>query len=268
MNILAKREILRYFNEQLAVKIGVSEAIVIQQIEYWVKTNEKKNVNFKDGHYWTFNSIRKWAEQFPFWSEKTTKRILKKLRDDEYLITTSEYNRRGNDKTLWYRINYNKLPQFTRDSLTPVKEIECVSKGQFDPNHQPSLTPSQGQVDPSDRDSLTPALPIVTNILPKELPISNISAQKENKEEDTVPSLLSLETYLMIYRNNYQMKKGEIPPEITKEEQQQLAIFVKSGLNAQAWGKEVTSYIGKLYKYKPCLIGEILESIDIGANSL
>jgi len=202
VNILAKKdkdEILRYFNEKLAVKIGVYEAIVIQQIEYWIKSNEKKSVNFHDGHYWTFNSIEDWSVQFPFWSPKTTKRLLKQLRDDEYLITTNAYNRRKADKTLWYRINYDKLSEILGDSLTPSKGPVCPqetidSMAQVVPDHQPSLTPTQGQVVPSDRDSLTPTLPIVsnsytitTNSFPENETVS-LSEKEEPKETVNIKS--------------------------------------------------------------------------------
>jgi len=188
-----KDEILRYFNEQVAMTIGVYEAIIIQQIEYWVKANEKKKINLHDGYYWTFNSIEEWSLQFPFWCEKTTKRLLKKLRDQEYLITTNEYNHRKGDKTLWYRINYDKLNQLSRDSLTPSPIIKNPSdivepKGQVDPNQQDSLTPTQGQVGPITGDSLTPTLPIVTNSY--EITTNSYEVEKKKEEKEYVQAVI------------------------------------------------------------------------------
>ena len=40
-------------NPDLAVLIGISESIVIQQVHYWIKINEEANRNFRDGLFWT-----------------------------------------------------------------------------------------------------------------------------------------------------------------------------------------------------------------------
>ncbi|PGT18104.1 replication protein, partial [Bacillus cereus] len=52
---------------KLAVKIGINEAIVVQQVHYWL---ERSNHDY-DGKKWVFNSLDKWCEQFPFWSKRT-----------------------------------------------------------------------------------------------------------------------------------------------------------------------------------------------------
>lgn len=44
----------------LANALGLHEAIVLQQIHYWVKINEKAQRNFIDGHYWTYNTYEQW----------------------------------------------------------------------------------------------------------------------------------------------------------------------------------------------------------------
>lgn len=97
-------------NKELAKVVGLNEAIVLQQIEYWININrtaEKENA-FHDGYYWTYNTIQEWQEQFPFWSYDTVKRTLNKLRKKEILIT-GRYNKEGFDRTIWYRINYSLL---------------------------------------------------------------------------------------------------------------------------------------------------------------
>jgi len=66
-------------NVELAKLIGLNESIVLQQIQYWLKINEKAGRNFRDGYYWTYNTFEEWQEQFPFWSLSTIKRIFAKL---------------------------------------------------------------------------------------------------------------------------------------------------------------------------------------------
>lgn len=100
----------------LATLIGLNEALVLQQIEYWVnikETSDKKGKrtikeNYADGFYWTYNTVEEWAEEFPFWSHDTVKRTLKKLRDNNYVVT-GNYNEKAYDRTLWYRVNHEEL---------------------------------------------------------------------------------------------------------------------------------------------------------------
>lgn len=102
----------------LATKIGLNEAIVLQQVHYWVaEINKRANRNFKDGHYWTFNSYKKWKEQFPFWSLKTIQRIFEKLEKMNLLIT-GNFNKLSMDRTKWYRINYQQLELLENETAT------------------------------------------------------------------------------------------------------------------------------------------------------
>ena len=95
-------------DKQLATLIGLNEAMVLQQIHYWVEINKKVNKNFHEGQYWTYNSIEEWHKEFPFWSESTVKRTLTKLRERNLLITDN-FNKQRRDRTLWYTINYDEL---------------------------------------------------------------------------------------------------------------------------------------------------------------
>ena len=93
---------------QLATKIGLNESIVLQQIHYWNEINRKAKNNYKDGHYWTFNSYTDWEKQFPFWSTSTIHRTIKRL-EKMKLVVTGNYNKLKIDRTKWYRIDYDVL---------------------------------------------------------------------------------------------------------------------------------------------------------------
>ncbi|ENK9554144.1 conserved phage C-terminal domain-containing protein [Listeria monocytogenes] len=89
----------------LAREIGLNEAIVLQQIHYWL--NKKQNLH--DGRYWTYRSIQKWQEEnFSFWSLNTVKRTFTSLREKKLLLTAN-YNKKKFDKTVWYSIDYDAL---------------------------------------------------------------------------------------------------------------------------------------------------------------
>ena len=96
---------------KLAVKIGLNEAVVLQQIHYWLVTS----AHVKEGKKWVFNTYKDWQLQLPFWSESTIKRTIKSLEDQGYLISAN-FNRFKMDKTKWYSVNYEKLEQLEDDA--------------------------------------------------------------------------------------------------------------------------------------------------------
>jgi len=90
------------FNEQplvklpeLACKIGLNEAVILQQLNYWIM----KSNNIHDGKRWVYNTYSGWQKQFPWWSLSTIKRSLKKLKTMG-LIITANYNQLPQDRTV------------------------------------------------------------------------------------------------------------------------------------------------------------------------
>lgn len=97
-------------NADLAEVIGLNEAIVLQQVKYWLDINEKEKRNFKDGRYWTYDTIEEWhKKKFYFWSVDTVKRTFAKLEKMGLLLTSKSYNSRKGDTTKWYSIDEDKL---------------------------------------------------------------------------------------------------------------------------------------------------------------
>jgi hypothetical protein len=117
---------------ELATLIGLSGSIVLQQVHYWVEINRKAKRNFKEGHFWTFNSYETWQAQFPFWSLKTVKRVFTRL-EAAGLLVSDNFNRIKFDRTKWYRIDHEALER-------------CIEK-------------PKGQLDPLNEDSFTPPIP-------------------------------------------------------------------------------------------------------------
>lgn len=101
----------------LAVKTSLNEAIVLQQIHYWLEKSE----HIHDGRKWVYNSIDNWCEQFPFFSKSTVDRTFKSLCDRGLLIK-GNYNKSKFDKTNWYSIDYDRLGQFENDDDFIVNE--------------------------------------------------------------------------------------------------------------------------------------------------
>ena len=95
----------------LAQKIGLNEAVMLQQIHYWLVSSQHE----KEGRKWVYNTYKDWQLQMPFWSERTIKRSIKSLEDQGYLLSAN-YNRLKMDKTKWYSIDYEKLAELESDA--------------------------------------------------------------------------------------------------------------------------------------------------------
>lgn len=89
------------FDVELAKEYGILEAILIQNIYFWIEKNKANNKHFYDGRYWTYNSRKAFSEMFPYASEKQIRRALEKLESLNILIT-GNYNKQWSDRTLWY----------------------------------------------------------------------------------------------------------------------------------------------------------------------
>ncbi|KJW12843.1 conserved phage C-terminal domain-containing protein [Levilactobacillus spicheri] len=124
----------------LAVKVGLNEAIVLQQFHYWLQRSN----NVRDGHKWIYNSFPNWNKQFPFWGLNTLKRAVTSLEKEGYLITAN-YNKAGFDKTKWYRIDYTKLgmgrPSTQNGSTSNPEWVDGVAQnGSTNTNRLPETT--------------------------------------------------------------------------------------------------------------------------------
>ena len=104
----------------LAVKIGLAEAIVVQQIHYWLQRAKPMD----DGLRWVYNSVTEWEKQFPFWHRNTIANHLKSLRDSGILIADFKAPK-ASDRTLYYRIDYNKLSDTTTQNLCNELPKNC-----------------------------------------------------------------------------------------------------------------------------------------------
>jgi len=90
----------------LAVSIGLSEALLLQQLHYLMTAYEGKTI---EDVKWIRMSDLQWQEQFPFWSRNTIRRNLDNLEFKHKLIRVGNFNERNGDKTQWYSIDYDQL---------------------------------------------------------------------------------------------------------------------------------------------------------------
>lgn len=98
----------RLFNPTLAHEIGLPEAIFLEQLDYLCSYGGKKQA---DGKQWVYNSAIEWGEKHhPYWSVATIKRLIASLRKRGFLLAAT-FNKKGYDRTLWYRVNTDKVKE-------------------------------------------------------------------------------------------------------------------------------------------------------------
>lgn len=140
----------------LACAVGLNEAIVLQQINFWIAN--PKIGKMHDGLRWVRNSLDEWhRDNFPFWSMPTLKRVMASLDEQDLIFKLSSLNDNPYDKTLWYTINKPTIlrivSKYQNDPIDSINMIPSTSD-QNDPIDSIKVIPS-----PSDNTPYTPHTP-------------------------------------------------------------------------------------------------------------
>jgi len=114
------------FNTDIACRYGIEEAILLQNIHYWIKKNKANDKNFYDEYYWSYSSVKAFEELFPYMSSKKIRNALRKLEENE-LILTSNYNKSQYDRTKWYTVTEKAIAELN-NSICPKGKMEAPNK--------------------------------------------------------------------------------------------------------------------------------------------
>ena len=131
------------FDIDIAKEYGILEAILLNNIQFWIEKNRANEMNYYDGYYWTFNSTKAYTELFPYVSQRQIQYALKHLRD-EGILQTGNYNKSAYDRTLWYaftekgeyilqncKINCTEKSKGLCDSVQPIPDINTDNKTSY-----------------------------------------------------------------------------------------------------------------------------------------
>jgi hypothetical protein len=179
----------------LAKEVGLNEAIIIQQLHYWLNKSGKTI----EGRKWIYNTFEQWQEQFPFWSMSTLKRTFKSLETKKILIADN-YNQKGFDKTKWYTIDY--------EVLEGMNQREC----QNDTMESVNMNQRECQNDTLDGVNMTLPIPENTQRITTEITTENTtpSSHKKIYDEQSDHYQLALKLYQNILENNPTHKKPNL----------------------------------------------------------
>ncbi len=188
--------------------LGLNEAIVVQQIHYWLEINRKAQKNFYENRYWTYNTYEQWTtENFNFWSKRTVQRIFKKLFDSKILLK-GNFNKKGYDQTVWVTIDYDKLDEILSEFESNVEiSTECQSVTMSNSNR---MTDCHGGMTDchSHDDNLSLPIPKTTTEISTEISITTQSVDKPLVVE-TNKELIENNTHLILDSKNKQNKASK-----------------------------------------------------------
>lgn len=128
-----------HFNVSIAQKIGVNEAIFLNNIAFWTQKNLANNRHIHDGLCWTYNTIQAFCDLFPYWTRHQLEHLIKKC-VKEGLLVEGNYNKSGYDRTKWYALTPDAQPLFptiftdknkskmTSSTISEISEIDFGKK--------------------------------------------------------------------------------------------------------------------------------------------
>ncbi len=145
------------FDIDVAKEYGILEAVIIRNFQYWIAKNKANKENFKDDHYWTYNSTAALCELFPYASKDQLIKRINVLVEKGVLIK-GHYNDNPTDRTTWFAfadegkwIMQNGKMDFAESqngfgemAKSYSNAIETDNK-HTDNKHTPPLTPPQGE---------------------------------------------------------------------------------------------------------------------------
>jgi hypothetical protein len=100
------------FNTEHAEKYGLNEAIILQNIIFWIATNKSNNTHehkVVDGDFdgelrtWTYNSVKSFSTIFNYLTPKQIRTALDKLNEKGVLLK-GNYNTNKTERTNWYAL--------------------------------------------------------------------------------------------------------------------------------------------------------------------
>ena len=123
----------------LAKEIGLNEAIMLQQMHYWLLKSANEFVGVK----WFYKTLEEWQTEFPFWSAMTIRRTLGSL-EKQKIIKIGNFNKKKFDKTKWFTIDYQRVNRRcvqNEQTMCSNRTDGCVQNGQtYTRDYQESTT--------------------------------------------------------------------------------------------------------------------------------
>lgn len=185
------------FDSDIATEYGIKEAILLQFFYFWDAKNRANNSNFRDGRYWTFNSVKAFETLFPYMTKDQIRRTLDKM-CELGLIVKDNLNQNPHDRTLWYALT----------DMAKAKVEKCQMDLAQMPNGNGKNAKSYNTTNNIYSSNTVNNIIAQSDKNPSE-PKANVSALILNNGEEWLPEQSLFEEYIELYPNvdiEYQFK--------------------------------------------------------------
>lgn len=116
------------FDTDHAAKYGITEAVILNNFQFWIAKNRANEKHLHDGRTWTYNSVRAFAELFPYLTAKQLRYALDRLVSMGVLVK-GNFNDSPYNRTSWYAFQDEESFLPTSGNPLPKKANEIVQPG-------------------------------------------------------------------------------------------------------------------------------------------
>ena len=223
---------------ELAVRLGLNEAMLLQQIQYWL-TETTSGVEY-DGSRWIYNTVEEWKNQFPFFSESTIKRAFTNLKK-QGVLRIEQINKSNHDRTNYYAINYDhhlltdevNMTQSNGDNSSDrTVQNDLIDKRKLKPSNSAKCAVLNG--------SKWPVLTENTTEITSESTTETNSSCQVPTEPDNAPEKLILDYFNKVTNSKYREGKtttGHIKARLAEGFTSEDLILITDYLTAK-WQKD------------------------------
>lgn len=174
-----------FLSAEVAKECGVNASLLITNIYFWCEHNKTNNINYHEGRYWTYNSMKAFSQQFPYLTRRQIEVALKKL-EDAGLIITGNFNKVAFDRTKWYTVSEKGIALLATNDVTSL-EVSNPQPGGLE------LTPSDNESSHQMEMRVhTDVTPIPDNI-PDNIPSKKEKERKKGKKQNSYDQIINSE---------------------------------------------------------------------------
>ena len=211
---------------ELAVRLGLNEAMLLQQIQYWLTE--------------TTSGVEYWKNQFPFFSESTIKRAFTNLKK-QGVLRIEQINKSNHDRTNYYAINYDhhlltdevNMTQSNGDNSSDrTVQNDLIDKRKLKPSNSAKCAVLNG--------SKWPVLTENTTEITSESTTETNSSCQVPTEPDNAPEKLILDYFNKVTNSKYREGKtttGHIKARLAEGFTSEDLILITDYLTAK-WQKD------------------------------
>lgn len=84
-----------------AIKLGIPEAVILNNLRFWIGHNKANGQHEYEGRTWTYNSVKAFTELFPYMTENQIRRAIEHLVDSGVLMK-GNHSENQYDRRTWY----------------------------------------------------------------------------------------------------------------------------------------------------------------------